>query len=229
MVVYIDGAAVGAKRLDVDIDTEAPGDGLRIGKLHGDYDEAAVYASALSPERIAAHWTRGAGEVGVGGEVCPVAPVDGYGGMVASGQPSTYLRLGEFVDRGDPPVPDERVAFDVSTDGVGCLNGAVSATGSSVPGALSFDADQGLHSPASSSWLVTRSDADLPAGDAARSMEVWARSTSDANKKWLMRYGPDAGGRFGLYKESASELQAYYGGTNVQFTVSPPDGLDDGV
>src|SRR5437660_5588309 len=53
--LYMDGQVMGGGALSVN--TVVPGTGLQLGAGVGDYDEFAAYAAALSPDRIAAHWT----------------------------------------------------------------------------------------------------------------------------------------------------------------------------
>src|SRR5438309_9684687 len=55
--LYMDGQVMGGGALSVN--TVVPGTGLQLGAGVGDYDEFAAYAAALSPDRIAAHWTAG--------------------------------------------------------------------------------------------------------------------------------------------------------------------------
>src|SRR5437879_13316296 len=57
------------------VNTVVPGTGLQLGAGVGDYDEFAAYAAALSPDRIAAHWTRGGSH---SANLCPTTPTAPY-------------------------------------------------------------------------------------------------------------------------------------------------------
>jgi Concanavalin A-like lectin/glucanases superfamily/Fibronectin type III domain len=167
VIAYRDGAAIGAGGLTVNSTTS----GMPFvvgGGYPAAYDEAAVYPSVLSPQRIAAHWTPGAS---TSTTACLTAPTSGYAGQVSSDLPVAYYRLGDKqADETD------RVAFDSSG---ACHNGAYTTGASGYsPGALSVGDDGGaqLQGPA-----MQASAAWLPKGAHARTLEVWVNSGACCN------------------------------------------------
>src|SRR5438309_9027102 len=129
--LYMDGQVMGGGALSVN--TVVPGTGLQLGAGVGDYDEFAAYAAALSPDRIAAHWTRGGSH---SANLCPTTPTAPYSQAVLADAPQVYLRLGDLASDSTG-----RVAFDSSG---GCHNAALTAGVTAVsPGALVGDADGG--------------------------------------------------------------------------------------
>ncbi len=207
VVPYVDGQPVGSGSLASS--TPVPGNGLVVGGAAGDYDEAAVYGSALTGDRVDAHWTRGRSSTASCLErpvaLAPDAPADApvpsaYGVEVGTDNPTVYLRLGEVATD-----PAARVAFDSSG---ACLNAAV-ATGATaaVNGAVleehgPGDTDAAVTAPVGVPAVVG-SDAALPGGNADRTLEVWARSPGVGN--WIIRYGQ----QWGLYRESGTRLRVY--------------------
>jgi len=196
-----------------------PGTGLRIGLAIGDFDEAAVYPSALSPDRIAAHWTRGGSTAT---NACAPTPTSGHAQAVLANSPDLYLRLGDLVSDSS-----DRVAFDSSG---GCHNGAYADQ--ALPqrqGALLGDPDGAFTNPGGASYgqsLVTQSGANLPAGSKPRTLELWYRSTNAAGA-YLMVYGDGNSAHFfGLFADGDLKVNGE-GGTLLDFVPTRP--LYDGA
>src|SRR5207302_6269075 len=134
--LYMDGQVMGGGALTVN--TVVPGTGLQLGAGVGDYDEFAAYGAALSPDRIAAHWTRGGSR---SANLCPTTPTTPYSQAVLADAPQVYLRLGDLASDGT-----DRVAFDSSG---GCHNGALTAGVTAVsPGARVGAVVGGVPTPA---------------------------------------------------------------------------------
>jgi hypothetical protein len=215
VTAYLDGQVIGEGTLNVS--TTVPGSGLEVGGAVGSYDEAAVYPTALSPDRIAAHWTRGGSQ---SSSRCLPAATAPYPSAILADAPAVYLRLGDLVSDGT-----DRVAFDSSG---GCHNGAF-ATGArpQTSGAIVGDTDGAVTNPGGALFhqsLVTASDATLPSGTVPRTMELWYRSTNAA-AEYLMRYGDYYGNhQFGLYTDGNLHVYAD-GGLHVDFTT--PGLFDD--
>src|SRR5438445_13767913 len=114
-------------------------------------------SAALSPDRIAAHWTRGGSH---SANLCPTTPTAPYSQAVLADAPQVYLRLGDLASDSTG-----RVAFDSSG---GCHNAALTAGVTAVsPGALVGDADGGVTNPSTPLYgvpMVTQSGADLATG-----------------------------------------------------------------
>src|SRR5437879_3312149 len=89
--LYMDGQVMGGGAISVN--TVLPGTGLQLGAGVGDYDEFAAYGAALSPDRIAAHWTRGGSH---SANLCPTTPTAPYSQAVLADAPQVYLRLGDL-------------------------------------------------------------------------------------------------------------------------------------
>src|SRR5438309_2353996 len=178
------------------VNTVVPGTGLQLGAGVGDYDEFAAYAAALSPDRIAAHWTRGGSH---SANLCPTTPTAPYSQAVLADAPQVYLRLGDLASDSTG-----RVAFDSSG---GCHNAALTAGVTAVsPGALVGDSDGAVTNPSTPLYgvpMVTQSGANLAAGSSPRTLEMWYRSGNNA-PAWLMLYG-DA-----RSEEHTSELQSQF-------------------
>jgi len=181
LAAYVDGQQVGSSSAGIH-STSVPGFGLQIGTA-GDLAEAAVYPSALSPDRIAAHWTRGSSHAT---SLCVSPPTSIYSQAVLADSPAVYLRLGDTVGLSNDPSPD-RVAFDSSGS---CHNGAYNLRNAyKQSGALFGDPDGAITSPTPAAGLpVIESGATLPAGQAARTAEIWARTT-DTGAGNLITYG----------------------------------------
>ena len=188
-VGYMDGQAVGSFPLATKLATVLPGQGVLMGQLGDggsiDVDELAVYPTALTPARIDAHWSAGGSSAGA----CASAPTAPYAQTIVSDSPSLYLRLDE---------PDanshQRVAHDSSGK---CTSAAptnaayMSGVADQPDGALSGDNNAAITMPGSAWWL-TRSGENLPAGNAARTVEFWVRTT-DYNALPTFVYGGSGG------------------------------------
>src|SRR5437879_3734492 len=210
--LYMDGQVMGGGAISVN--TVLPGTGLQLGAGVGDYDEFAAYGAALSPDRIAAHWTRGGSR---SANLCPTTPTAPYSQAVLADAPQLYLRLGDLAADGT-----DRVAFDSSG---GCHNAALTAGVTAVsPGALVGDADGAVTNPNAGTYgepMVTQSGANLAAGSSPRTLEMWYRSGNNA-QAWLMLYGDAAGTHyFGLFNPQNGKLRIVADGGNfVEVTPS---------
>jgi hypothetical protein len=171
-MVSLDGQPLGTAALRVD--TAATGS-LSFGARVGNYDELAIYATALSTERIIAHWTRGQSSTAA----CVASPTTPYGDAVLQDKPAVYYRLG---DR-----KDSRVTFDSSG---ACLNGAfASYATTSATSAVAGDAD-GAVASATGEPVVSAPVASLPSAAAARTVEFWYRSGASGDYgRPVMTYG----------------------------------------
>ena len=159
-VLYVDGVAVGSSASGTGA-TDVVGATLRAGGI-GDVDEVAVYAAALSPDRVAAHWTRGNSAA----STCAAWPTSPYAGTVRSDSPILYYRLGE-------PTSSSRVSYDVAGS---CRNGSRDPrTVVGTDGALAGDTDKALHGDRFTPQL-TANAGSLPSGFSARTLEVWFRT-----------------------------------------------------
>src|SRR5262249_10658220 len=117
VVLFEDGQAIGTGTLDLGSDgTSVPGQGLRMyGNAGGmGLDEVAMYATALSPARIDAHWSVGEAHAGV--PACAAASTAPYATTITADNPLVYYRLDELsLDSHD------RLALDSSSH---CANAA---------------------------------------------------------------------------------------------------------
>jgi hypothetical protein len=205
VTAFVDGAAIGTAALAVA--TPATGTTLVVGYSGGIYDEAAVYPAALNAARIDAHWTAGASTHGA----CAPGPTGNYPAAVSADSPALYWRLGDMVAD-----QTTRVAYDSSGH---CSNGAYSdkSTGYA-PGALASGDDGAV----SLGGQMTGSAAALPAGSAARTLEVWLKSDfgccGDFGFNPLMSYG---GFSFGAVHYNNTEWIRVYNEANV--AVDIPD------
>ncbi len=166
--VYVDGQEWGTASLpNLNTTLGSPlllgGFNVGPGTFSGSLDEAAVYGKALSPERIEAHWTRGASKSAT---VCAAAPTSPYSEAVLADSPITYFRLDDIAADST-----DRVAFDSSGN---CNNGAYSPTTASQSEGATLDGDAGIST--GGGYPVSQSGASLPAGQTARTLEVWFKS-----------------------------------------------------
>ncbi|NND75470.1 MAG: VWD domain-containing protein [Ilumatobacter sp.] len=179
---YIDGHLVGTATGMI-LDT-ALTSSLTAGEQPGAIDEVSVYGQVLTPAQISAHFAKGASALGV---ACVDAPTDQYGATVYADNPSVYLQLG------DQSTPDgsARVAYDSSAN---CGAGSYVGTSTPATGALTVADDGASTSPVGAAVAYAGAGDALPIGDAPRTLEVWAQTSTSGNT-WLARYG----NRFGLY------------------------------
>jgi hypothetical protein len=122
--------------------------------------EVAIYPTALTPVRIAAHWTAG----GSTAPACSSTPTDPYPTAVDADHPAVAYRLGELYTD-----PTGRVAFDTSGN---CVNGAYAPGDTAVSGATVSDTNTAI------SGTMTASAATLPPGASPRTVEFWMATTS---------------------------------------------------
>ena len=88
MTYYVDGQTIGTQAL-APFNT-APNASLVLASGYSaNYDELAVYPTALSAGRVSAHWTAG----GSKGTACATPPNWGYAQTVLAARPSLYLGL----------------------------------------------------------------------------------------------------------------------------------------
>jgi RHS repeat-associated protein len=177
---------------------------------YGKMDEVSIYATALTPARINAHF-RSAAAV-----ACPQVASSGYAGSVAADSPLRYYRLGET---------SRRVANDSSGN---CMVGAYNYRSSRVPGALIGDIDGAAVSPSGGEVTAEGSAAGLPSGTSARSAEVWVNTASHPGQYGfydLLTYGTNWGNQlFGIAIDSGGNLQS----EGVDFSATVPYSITDG-
>ena len=213
--LYLDGQIVATNQTNQVFSTP-PVSGLILGTFAGSYDELALYAGALSPDRIDAHWTAG----GSKGTACAPPPNWGYAQTIMAAKPRLYLGLKDLnLDS------TSMVAYDLSGH---CANGVYQ------PGAT---ADPGDGPPGNAGGAVTlpgtqvvrQSGQNLPSGNAARTYELWWKSTASqgSTNHNLLTHGGD----FYLQMHTYIGIQHMtVGKTNAWSTdFSLPYGLSDGV
>ncbi|XVV08577.1 LamG-like jellyroll fold domain-containing protein [Actinoplanes sp. CA-131856] len=161
---YLDGQSLGTQSMPMA--TSAGGD-LQLGGWAGSYDELAVYPTALSDERVSAHWTRGQSAT----TACAADPTDAYGMAVRADSPTAFYPLG---DR-----PAGRSAFDASGN---CRNAGYSSSsyGAKAGGAVEI-ADRGT--------VLTASAGSFPSAAKARTVEFWFKAAGASGLTPVLRYG----------------------------------------
>ena len=182
--IYEDGQIIGGGQLGT-LATAVPGQGFQVGANTGGMglDEVAVYPAALTPERIDAHWSAGANDLGIA--ACAVAPTAPYAKTIIADQPLAYYRLGELSSQAD-----DRVAFDSSPN---CTNAAYVGHPSSAPGGLPGDPDA-AEAAGGRGITLSQSGDSMPAGKASRTFEAWVDYGCCNGAFTLMQYGDVAGG-----------------------------------
>ena len=207
---YVDGQAIGTAALP--LNTTPAGTSLDIGGGTGSYDEAAVYPTALTPARIDAHWTRGASATAT----CAPAPGGPYAGAVRADTPLLYYRLGD----------GSRLMLDSSGH---CANAArVSDDAASTPGAIAGDANPGV---TGTGTVVVASASSLPAGNSARTLEIWYKASDLSANFWpMMSYGATGTNQgialhFGVGDGSAALAVTNDQGDSVSFPLPFDDSL----
>jgi len=163
--VYVDGQLQGKDALTTNTDVTVAG--LVLGDAESEnsegdqYDELAIYPTALAPTSIEAHWTAGTSPTAT---LCGVKPTSTYSGSVLADHPDVYYGLGDL--------SVSRVAYDSSGN---CLNGAYSNVDAVVPGAIDSDPSHNATETVSNSnnIAVTANDQTLPSGSAPRTVEFW--------------------------------------------------------
>jgi RHS repeat-associated protein len=176
-ILYVDGVELGRRPLP--LNTPA-GHQLLLGSTpNATYDDVAVYPTALSPARVAAHWTAGASS----GAACGGSGgASGYSSAVLGDSPVAYYRLNE-----DPAASP--VAYDSSGN---CRNGAYTQWAATAPGLIKGEADPGIKNSAQNEWeVMSANGADLPTGSSERSLEVWVKlvARSGPDYPWMLRLG----------------------------------------
>ena len=157
--LFVDGVVVATANTTL-ATTSTP---LQTHLSTGSIDEVSVYSKALSPGRIAAHFTAAQ----TNGVACAPAPTSKYGEAVVADSPARFYEL-------DEPT-GSRVALDASGS---CFNGARSDDATSVPGALFAQATTGLQSGPNADGL-TATSLGLPSPGQSQSAEMWVRGTAD--------------------------------------------------
>jgi RHS repeat-associated protein len=189
--LYLDGVAVGSKPMTL---SATPTGTTTISTTYGTSDEHAIYNTALSPARIAAHWTK-AQTPALG---CIAKPTSPYAASILEDKPAAYYRLGEGIG-------DGRVAYDSSGN---CLNGE-RGIGTSTGAAGALASDVNTSTTTTSQDLMTASAAPLPSGNAPRTIEGWLKSTG--------RYYTAIGyGDFSITDEQFGILTVNWPGGNLQ-------------
>lgn len=154
VALYVDGVAVSTTAGVTLTGTAAP---LRV-TFGGAFDELAVFGAALSPGRLAAHFTAGQTTT----TACAATPATPYEKSVLADSPSRLYALDEL--------NGSRVAMDASG---GCFNGsrasaAVTTTGAFVSGDFALRADPGGNG-------LKASSAGLPSATESRTVELWVK------------------------------------------------------
>ena len=206
---YVDGQAIGTAALS--LNTTPASTSLDIGGGTGSYDEAAVYATALTSARIDAHWTRGASATAT----CAPVPGGAYPGAIRADAPLLYYRLGD----------GSRLMLDSSGH---CANAArVSDDAASTPGAIAGDANAGVTGTGA---VVVASASSLPAGSRTRTLEIWYKASDLSANFWpIMSYGagPNQGLalHFSVGDGSAALVVTNDQGNSVSFSLPFDDSL----
>ncbi|HEY7830946.1 MAG TPA: IPT/TIG domain-containing protein [Solirubrobacteraceae bacterium] len=194
--IYADGTLIGGGSIG-DAETVTPGQGLKIDGGSGTFglDEVATYPSALSPERIDAHWT--VGQSYPGQPACAATPISPYASAVLANAPDAYYRLDELAAH-----LAERVAFDSSGH---CANATYvdSGGGKAATGPVLGDSGaavsrylNSLFGSVSSGEILEQSANVLPAGNSPRTFEAWINEEGQPRygSYNLFEYGDVAGG-----------------------------------
>ena len=213
VTVFVDGHNIGTGQYTFLANTLVPGTGLTIGAYPGDYDEVAIYPTALPADRISAHWTRAGG-----GTDCAAVPTSGYGGAVNADDPAVYLRLGEKAPNGNA-----RVAYDSSKN---CHNGSFQSGATGKPEGGLAEAD-GAAGSGFAGVAAQVSDAALPSRDGARTAELWFRTSTKIGFTPVLTYGNVGvnGAGFQIYVADSGKVAVNAdngGGASLQF----PTGID---
>lgn len=205
MVLYEDGQSFRTLTFAGPYQT-VPSSGLSVGGLPAGYDEVAVFGTALSPARVNAHWTRGGNSV-----MACAPPVTGaLEQSIVSSHPAAFLTLKDLNQDGT-----DRVAFDSSGN---CLNGSFA------PGSVANATDQPIGDTGGSvtttqgGGTIRQSGTQLPAGNAARSLGLWIKSSASPNANVLVE------GDFGFWVGGANINPILPGGGSVGIGMPFPLG-----
>jgi RHS repeat-associated protein len=202
--VFADGVFLYAIAATVSTDATP----FAVGSWTADFDEAAVYPSALSTARISDHWTRAQST----NAACKAAPTSFYSRVILGDSPSAYYRLGDLASSANG-----RVAYDSSGK---CINGYYQVGTTSVAGgAPAGDSDPAIHE---ASTVVQAPTTNLASGNAPRSLEVWMRMTSLPGDSSIISYGGVQ-----LRANWNNELKLYVNG-NYQTLGASPVAMADG-
>jgi hypothetical protein len=208
VIIYVDGVAVGTGTL-AGLTTDTSGN-LTAGSP-GYLDEVAVYATALSAARIAAHWTAGSST----SAACAAAPTGRYPSAVLADAPVSYYRAGDIATNAKG-----RVAYDSSGH---CNNGSLRYTDTAATGAIIGDSN------AATAGGFSATAASLPAGSTARTIEFWGATTSCCGTLGVGYGNLAAGDGFSFtYNMGNGQLTLSDGSSLGQITVNQPYQLNDG-
>ncbi len=207
-VLYLDGVAIGSGAM-AGLTTDTA---IGLTGSARTLDEVAVYPTALSAARIAAHWTAGSSTRAA----CAATPTGAYASSVLAAHPTSYYRLGDIATNAKG-----RVAYDSSGH---CNNGALRYTDTATDGALVGDGDNAV------AGSFTAPGASLPSGAAARTVEFWTRTAGCCGSAGVT-YGDTADGNgFAVtYTYDANRLSVGDGSSSIaQVQVQVPTPVDDG-
>jgi hypothetical protein len=140
-----------------------------VGESPAALDEAAVYPTALTPERISSHWTAGDS---LASSPCRALPTGPYPTAVLADKPLRYLRLDDLAAE-----PATRVAFDSSGH---CTSSAPTSGSYSAEGVGSLSQGALVESNPATTFTkngsVRLSANTLPSFPAVATYEVWFQS-----------------------------------------------------
>src|SRR6185437_12156808 len=158
--------------------------------------------------------SKSAAQADVARVMTPSAPPKTYPQEVLADQPSVYYRLGE---------KSGSVAADSSPHDVDGTYGADATMG--VAGAIAGDSNAAV--AGSNAAVVTAPAASLPAGDSARTVEIWYRASDLSANSWpMISYGGSQGVGLRFDVGDGSAHLEIDGGTNpVIFNLPYDDGL----
>jgi hypothetical protein len=172
---YLDGQQIGQAGINGGLVTAIGAQALELGNgvdgafKSGTLDEFAVYTTALSADRINAHWRAGTATT------CPALPTTGYAGAVTADHPLRYFRLGETAGQ---------AAADFSPN---CRFAAYAPGAGHVTGLLTGDNDGAVSSPSPLTTAVSISPDALPS-TGPRTLELWEQTLGNGNQA-LFSYG----------------------------------------
>lgn len=124
----------------------------------GAYDELAVYSSALTPARIAAHFSAGQ----VAGSTCAATPSSGYEASALADSPARLYALDE--------TNGSRVALDASGN---CFNGSRATAATTTTGAFVAN-DRAILGDSGGGGLKA-SATGLPTATQSQTVEMWVK------------------------------------------------------
>jgi len=214
---YLDGLPMGTVNYGSINTVNDPNVGLVLGNCSsqscpstGSLDEVAIYPSALTSSRVAAHYS-------ASGRSAAASPTSSstYENSVKADSPNIYYRLDEAASATS--------AVDDSGNGRPASYATAPTYAADAPGALLTNPN-GAASSSNHSIAQYLGGTGLPTGNAPRTVEAWVKTTS-SSRQGLGVYGSSTQDQsFGLFITGST---VYISGWSDDHQLSAPYALDD--